>query len=67
VAASFDTIPHRELMQSVARRICDPHVLHLIKMWLRVPVEERDGEARRRLSGGKTNRQGTPQGGLLTP
>src|SRR5271163_2953814 len=63
----FDTIPHRELMQSVARRICDPHVLHLIKMWLRVPVEERDGEGRRRLSGGKTNRQGTPQGGVISP
>src|ERR1700676_4877991 len=52
----FDTIPHRELMQSVARRICDPHVLHLIKLWLRVPVEERDGKGRRSLRGGKTNR-----------
>jgi RNA-directed DNA polymerase len=63
----FDTIPHRELMQSVARRICDRHVLHLIKLWLRVPVEERDGEGRRRLSGGKANRQGTPQGGVISP
>jgi RNA-directed DNA polymerase len=63
----FDTIPHRELMQSVARRICDPRVLHLIKMWLRVPVEERDEKGRRRLSGGKTNRQGTPQGGVISP
>jgi RNA-directed DNA polymerase len=56
----FDTIPHRELMQSVARRIVDPHVLRLIKLWLRVPVEERDGKGKRRLSGGKTNRRGTP-------
>src|ERR1700723_1475841 len=63
----FDTIPHRELMQSVARRICDPHVLHLIKLWLRVPVEERDGKGRRSLRGGKTNRQGTPQGGVISP
>jgi RNA-directed DNA polymerase len=47
-------------MQSVARRICDRHVLHLIKLWLRVPVEERDGEGRRRLRGGKSNKQGTP-------
>src|SRR5271163_4411390 len=53
----FDTIPHRELMQSVARRICDPHVLHLIKLWLLAPVEERDGKGKRRLSGGKSNRQ----------
>ena len=63
----FDTIPHRELMQSVARRICDPHVLHLIKLWLRVPVEERDGEGRRRMTGGKGNKQGTPQGGVISP
>ena len=63
----FDTIPHRELMQSVARRICDPHVLRLIKLWLRVPVEERDGEGRRRMSGGKSNKQGTPQGGVISP
>ena len=34
----FDTIPHAELMQSVARRISDRHVLHLIKMWLTVTV-----------------------------
>ena len=63
----FDTIPHRELMQSVARRICDPHVLRLIKLWLRVPVEERDGEGRRRMTGGKGNKQGTPQGGVISP
>jgi RNA-directed DNA polymerase len=36
----FDTIPHAELMQCVARRIVDKHVLHLIQMWLKVPVEE---------------------------
>jgi len=63
----FDTIPHRELMQSVARRICDPHMLHLIKMWLCVPVEERDGKGRRRLAGGKSNKRGTPQGGVMAP
>ena len=34
----FDTIPHGELMQCVARRIVDRDVLHLIKMWLKVPV-----------------------------
>jgi len=38
----FDTIPHCELMQCVARRIIDRDVLRLIKMWLTVPVEERD-------------------------
>ena len=38
----FDTIPHRDLMQSVARRIVDGPVLRLIKLWLKAPVEERD-------------------------
>ncbi len=56
----FDTIPRRELMQSVARRIVDPHVRRLIKLWLRVPVDERDGKGRRIMSGGKANRRGTP-------
>ena len=32
----FDTIPHWELMQCVARRIVDGAMLHLIKMWLTV-------------------------------
>ena len=40
----FDTIPHADLLKSVARRIVDRHVLWLIKLWLRAPVEERDGD-----------------------
>jgi RNA-directed DNA polymerase len=63
----FDTIPHGALMQSVARRIVDRHVLHLIKMWLGAPVEERDDEGKRRMSGGKGNKLGTPQGGVVSP
>jgi RNA-directed DNA polymerase len=63
----FDTIPHAELMQSVARRIVDGQMLHLIKMWLTVPVEERDGKGKRRLTGGKGNDRGTPQGGVISP
>ena len=39
----FDRIPHHDLMRSVARRIVDRHVLQLIKLWLKAPVEERDG------------------------
>ena len=47
----FDTIPHSELMKSVARRIVDRHVLRLIKLWLKAPIEERDeGNGTRRIS-----------------
>ncbi len=63
----FDTIPHSDLLKSVARRIVDRQVLHLIKMWLQAPVEERDGDGKRRMSGGKGNRRGTPQGGVVSP
>src|ERR1700733_4305568 len=48
----FDTIPHAELMQCVARRIVDKHVLHLIQMWLKVPVEEwNEKTGKKRLTG----------------
>ncbi len=63
----FDTIPHRELMQSVARRIVDRNVLRLIKLWLKAPVEETDGNSRQRLKGGKRSTCGTPQGGVISP
>jgi RNA-directed DNA polymerase len=63
----FDTIPHRELIQCVARRIVDRDMLHLIKMWLKVPVEERDESGRPRMSGGEKSTCGTPQGGVMTP
>ncbi len=63
----FDTIPHAELMQCVARRIVDRQILSLIKMWLKAPVEETDGQGRRRLTGGKSSTKGTPQGGVISP
>ena len=63
----FDTIPHRDLMRSVARRVVDRNMLRLIRMWLKVPVEETDDRGNKRMSGGRRNKMGTPQGGVISP
>src|SRR6266404_4381077 len=63
----FDSIPHNELLKSVARRVADGSVLRLIKLWLKAPIEERDADGTRRMSGGKSNARGTPQGGVASP
>ncbi|UCE61740.1 MAG: group II intron reverse transcriptase/maturase, partial [Phycisphaerales bacterium] len=64
----FDSIPHAELMKSVARRISDRHMLHLIKMWLQAPVGEIDDRGRTfRTTRNKDERRGTPQGAPISP
>ncbi len=63
----FDTIPHDQLMMSVARRVSDKHMLALIKSWLKVPVEESNGRGGTTLTGGKHRQEGTPQGGVISP
>ncbi len=64
----FDSIPHAELMKSVARRIVDSNVLHLIKQWLDAPVEEEDGHGhRKRTTFNKDMGRGTPQGAPISP
>ena len=67
VTKYFDTIPHAELMQSVARRVADGKILRLLKLWLKSPVEERDERGNRRMTGGKKSKCGTPQGGVVSP
>ena len=64
----FDSIPHAELMQSVARRVVDRHLLHLIKMWLDAPVEETDKRGRKtRTTANRDQGRGTPQGSPISP
>jgi len=68
LADYFGSIPHAELLQSVARRIVDPRVLHLIKTWLECPVEETDDRGRkRRTTEARDNRRGIPQGSPISP
>lgn len=55
----FDTIPHSDVLRLVVERIVDRHVLWLIKLWLKAPVEERDENGKRGMSGGKSNAPGT--------
>ena len=64
----FGSIPHAELMLSLARRIVDRRVLHLIKMWLECSVEETDDRGRKtRTTEAKDQRRGIPQGSPLSP
>ena len=64
----FDTIPHSKLLAVVAERISDGEILHIIKMWLKAPIMEvgKDGK-KCNIGGGKGNRKGTPQGGVISP
>ena len=64
----FDTIPHVELMLSLARRISDKAVLHLIKMWLEAPVEETNKRGHvQRTTVNKDTGRGSPQGSPISP
>ena len=64
----FGSIPHAELLKSVARRIVDRRVLHLIKMWLEGPVEETDDRGRMtRTTEARDKRRGIPQGSPISP
>ena len=67
VTKYFDTIPHAELLQSVARRMADGKILRLLKLWLKSPVEEVDEKGNQRMTGGKKSKRGTPQGGVVSP
>src|SRR5437660_7751394 len=68
LADYFGSIPHAELMRSLARRIVDKRVLHLIKMWLECAVEETDDRGRKtRTTVAKDSGRGIPQGSPISP
>ena len=64
----FDSIPHQELLKSVARRVSDGVMLALIKSWLEMPVEETDERGgKRRTTSNRDEGRGTPQGAVISP
>jgi RNA-directed DNA polymerase len=68
LSSYFDTIPHSDLLKSVARRVVDGAMLHLIKMWLEAPVEETDERGNKhRSTRNRDEGQGTPQGAPISP
>jgi len=62
LSSYFDTIPHNKLYVVLKQRIADPRMLKLIDKFLKVPIQDTDG-----LKGGKGNKTGVPQGGILSP
>jgi group II intron reverse transcriptase/maturase len=68
LADYFGSIPHADLMRSLARRIVDSRVLHLIKMWLECAVEETDDRGRKKhTTEAKDSGRGIPQGSPISP
>jgi RNA-directed DNA polymerase len=64
----FDSIPHAELLKSLARRISDGAMMHLLKMWLCMAVEEEDERGRKhRTTRNRDEGKGTPQGAPISP
>jgi RNA-directed DNA polymerase len=64
----FDSIPHGELLKSLSRRISDGAMMHVLKSWLCMAVEEEDGRGRRhRTTRNRDEGKGTPQGSPISP
>jgi RNA-directed DNA polymerase len=60
ITGFFDTIRQDILLKLVERRIADPRVLRLLRMWLEAGVMEEGRYI-------ETNGLGTPQGGVISP
>jgi RNA-directed DNA polymerase len=68
LADYFGSIPHPELMRSLARRIVDRRVLHLVRMWLECAVEETNSKGvRTRSTVARDSECGIPQGSPISP
>jgi RNA-directed DNA polymerase len=68
LAGYFDSIPHDKLMAGLRQRVVDGRVLALIGQWLGAPVvdppDNKKGKGPPRV---ERRKEGTPQGGVLSP
>jgi group II intron reverse transcriptase/maturase len=62
LSSYFDTIPHNKLYIVLKQRIADPRMMRLIDKFLKAPIKDNEG-----LKGGKSNKIGVPQGGVISP
>jgi RNA-directed DNA polymerase len=71
LAGYFDSIPHDKLLLGVRQRVVDGAVLGLLRQWLKAPVVEPPEEQSKSGQGGppqvQRRKEGTPQGGVLSP
>ena len=69
LADYFGSIPHTELLKSVARRIRrSARAASTIRMWLDCPVEDTDDRGRMtRTTEARDKRRGIPQGSPISP
>ncbi len=63
----FDTIAHEKLMKTVVEKIADKTILKLLNQWLKVVIIKVNKGRQTVIGGGKKARQGTPQGGVISP
>ena len=68
LAGYFDTIPHDKFIAGLRQRVVDGRVLALIRQWLGAPVveppDDKKGKGPPRV---QRRKEGTPQGGVLSP
>jgi RNA-directed DNA polymerase len=67
LAGYFDSIPHDKLIAGLRQRVVDSRVIGLIRQWLGAPVVEPPDEKGKGPPRVQRRKEGTPQGGVLSP
>src|ERR1039457_4093767 len=68
LSSYFYLLSSAQVLKSVARRVVDGAMLHLIKMWLKAPAEETDDRGKKhRNTRNRDEGRGSPQGSPISP